>query len=142
MENKTTMAVLALGIIALLGTGMVFAYQGDPNTLGPNYSEERHAAMQNAFDNMDYNSWYQLMSENERHGRILDVINEDNFETFIKARNAMIEGDSELAQELKSELGLGQGKMIRGEGKAQGMRGQGFNQDGSNRAFGTCPYFN
>jgi len=62
--NKKT---ILLGLIALILGGLVIspkiaeAYQGDPNVKGPNYSVERHTAMEKAFDNKDYNAWKNLM---------------------------------------------------------------------------------
>jgi hypothetical protein len=142
MENKKILSIIALGVVALLGAGLVFAHQGDPSTVGPNYSEERHAAMQSAFDNLDFNAWAQLMSEAGMHGRIRDFVNENNFATFAEMHEAMEDGNLELAQELRTELGLGQGMMFKGQGNFQGMKGQGMGQGFSNRMMGDCPYAN
>ena len=51
-----TLSLLMLGV-AGLGAGSVYAYQGDPNVKGPDYSPERHEAMTKAFANKDYNVW-------------------------------------------------------------------------------------
>ena len=53
---------IVLGLTALaLGTGVIFttassvlAYRGDPAVTGPNYTAERHEAMEKAFETKDY----------------------------------------------------------------------------------------
>ncbi|MBU0466784.1 MAG: hypothetical protein KJ718_03175 [Nanoarchaeota archaeon] len=135
--NKAFVSLGILGVVALLGMSMVFAYQGDPNTKGPDYSEERHEAMEQAFDNLDYDAWVALMSESGRSPRVLTIVTEDNFATFAEAHGAMENGDMDLTQELRAELGLnngigpkdgngfGSGKgMKQGSMQGSGMRGQ------------------
>jgi len=123
-KNKTLMSFGIFSIVALLGMSMVFAYQGDPNVQRPNFSEERHEAMQDAFDSLSYQDWYNLMTEDGRHPRIVDVITEDNFDEFVEARNATLNGDSDALKEFRASLGLGLGQMKHGNGEALG-RGQG-----------------
>jgi len=124
ISNKTLMSLGIFGVMAILGMSMVFAYQGNPNIQGPNFSEERHEAMQDAFDNLDYDAWVVLMTENDRHPRIVDVITEENFSEFIEARNSALNGNSGALKEFKESLGLGLGQMKHGNGEALG-RGQG-----------------
>ena len=141
MKNKQIMAVLAFGMIGLLGTGFVMAYQGDMSVQGPDYSDERHIAMTEAFENLDYAAWSTLMAD-RGNSRVTQVITEENFVTFVEMHNAMVSGDSETAQELRAELGLGQGKMSgnngEGRGSGSGQKGQG-RMSGNN---GECPYSN
>lgn len=140
--NKKIMSVLVISAVFLLSAGAVFAYQGNPEVEGPNYSEDRHAAIQEAFDNVDYDTWLVLMSENSGYSRVLQVVTEDNFAIFVEARNAMLSGNSEYAQELKASLGLGQKN---GEGnshsKGQGQ-GQGTGQQKGMQMNSDCPYVN
>ena len=126
--NKALMGFGILGVFALLGMSMVFAYQGNPNLQGPNFSEERHEAMQNAFDSLNYQDWYDLMTEDGRHPKIVDVINAENFDEFVEARN-----DGTL-REFRESLDLGLGQMKHGNGEALG-KGQG---KGSGK--GQCNY--
>ncbi len=127
--NKALMSFGIFGVIALLGMSMVFAYQGDPNVQGPNFSEERHEAMQEAFDNLNYQDWYDLMTENERHPRIVDVITAENFDEFVEARN---DGPDAL-KEFRNSLGLGLGQMKHGNGEALGKgQGKGFGRGQGN----------
>ena len=144
MKNKKTMSFLALGIVALLGIGLVAAYQGDYSVEGPNYSEDRHEAMEEAFANYDYNAWVTLMTEDGRHPGVINKIDASNFELFIDAHNAGKSGDLDMAAKLRAELGLGQGKM-NGEGNRQGSRmgqGSGNAYKGSQGSQGDCPYAN
>jgi len=121
MKKKTLMSFGIFGVMAILGMSMVFAYQGDSSVQGPNYSEERHESMQNAFEGLDYDAWVTLMTEDGRHPKIVDVITEENFDDFVEARN-----DGTL-KEFKGSLGLGLGQMKHGNGEALG-KGQGKGQ--------------
>lgn len=123
MKNKRSVVVLGLllvvGIVSSLA--VVSAYRGDPSVTGPNYSEDRHDAMTQAFADGDYDAWRSLMEQNGARGRVLDVVDESNFDVFSRMHQAMIDGDVELASQLRSELGLREGYGPRD----QGVRGQG-----------------
>ena len=132
MKTKKTYAIAASLMIALLGMSVVMAYQGNPAIQGPDYSEERHQAMQQVFDNLDYNTWVSLMQETGRNPRVLDVVTEDNFATFVEAHEAAQNGDLEEARKLRGEFGLNDGQGSKdGKGyrnggmEGKGMRGQG-----------------
>ncbi|NOZ81030.1 MAG: hypothetical protein GXP63_05130 [DPANN group archaeon] len=144
--KKTSMigifAVMALSAVLIVGA--VNAYRGDYASKGPNYSEERHQAMEAAFDNNDYDAWAALMAEDGRNPHMLEVVNQDNFATFANMHEAMEEGDQDTAAQLRAELGLGNG---RGRGHA-GMMGRGHRQGmGSHQNFvdadgdGSCDNF-
>lgn len=130
--NKTKKVALGLGMLALiLGVSGAIgntasAYRGDPSIQEPNYSVERHIAMEKAFETNDYLAWKNLM---QNQGRVTQVINENNFAKFVEAHNLAEKGDLEGAKKIKEELGLG----LR-NGSGQGMRG-GF-EKGMNR--GNC----
>ena len=105
--NKTilTLSTIAIGAGALFATtSNAFAYRGDPNVQGPNYTAERHEAMTKAFDNMDYNAWKNLMSG---RGRVTQVINEGNFARFTEMHKLMLDGKTDEAGKIRTELGLG-----------------------------------
>ena len=146
MKKATIFGLLALMVVGLLATtGLVSAYRGDYSVKGPNYSEERHEAMEQAFDTLDYNAWYELMTENGRHPRVVDVVTESNFATFVQAHEAGENGDYETAAALRAELGLNNGNgpkdgtgygkgMGQGKGPGQGMQQNNFidgNNDGN-----------
>lgn len=115
--------ILGLGALAvILGGAFVFAnnseaYRGDPNVKGPNYSDERHNSMLEAFKNKDYSAWKDLM---QGRGRVTQVINEDNFAKFAEAHELMLQGKTDDAQKIRAELGLG---LRNGNGGGKGMGG-------------------
>ena len=124
MEKKI-FAVGALLFAGILISSLAMAYQGDSSVKGPEFSDERHVAMQDAFAEGDYEAWYDLMVETGRSPRILEVITEDNFDDFVEAKELAMDGDLSALNELKAELGLGLGQMKHGGGVALG-KGQGL----------------
>ena len=110
MKKTAIFGLLALMIVGMVfSTSIVSAYRGDYSVQGPNYNEERHELMENAFETLDYNAWSELMTEDGRHPRIVNVVTEENFELFIQAHEAGKAGDSETASALRAELGLNNG---------------------------------
>ncbi|HSV95266.1 MAG TPA: hypothetical protein VLH94_04855 [Spirochaetia bacterium] len=123
MINKTVflgISALVLGG-ALLTPRMAEAYRGDPSVQGPNYTTERHEAMTKAFENKDYNAWKNLVAGN--NGRVAQVINQSNFGKFVEAHELALQGKTEEANKIRTELGLG---LRNGSGNGQGM-GKGRN---------------
>jgi len=118
--NKTS---ILLGLTALVIGGVVIApqavlaYRGDATVKGPNYTEERHTAMEKAFENKDYNAWKTLMTG---RGRVTQVVNAQNFAKFAQAHEFAKQGKTEEAKKIRAELGLG---LQNGTGKGQGMGG-------------------
>ena len=80
-----------------------YAYQGDPGQRGPNFSQERHEAMQKAFESNDYNAWKELMNG---RGRVTQIVNEANFARFSEMHRLMLEGKYDEANQIREELGL------------------------------------
>ena len=105
------------------------AYRGDYTQKGPNYSEERHQIMEQAFENNDYNAWKEQMNN---RGRVKDVITEENFSRFAEACRLAKEGKYDEADQIRKELGLRtrDGKKVGagyGKGRDNGEgRGQGY----------------
>lgn len=116
--NKKTMLLgataLVLGAVALLPQ-TVLAYKGDANVKGPNYTEERHDAMTQAFANTDYNAWKALMDGKG----IARRITAENFAKFAEAHQLSLEGKTTEAAAIRAELGLGQQN---GSGMSQGAK--------------------
>lgn len=106
-------SILALAAIAVVAGGLFFlpqdtkAYKGDPNVKGPNYTQERHDAMEQAFENNDYETWKNLMPG---RGRVMQVINKDNFARFAQAHELAEQGKTAEANAIRAELGLGNGQ--------------------------------
>lgn len=105
--NKKTMLLgataLVLGSVALLPQ-TALAYKGDANVKGPNYTEERHDAMAQAFANKDYNAWKALMDGKGVARRITA----ENFARFAEAHQLSLEGKTAEAAAIRAELGLDQ----------------------------------
>lgn len=117
--NKAILAVLALALAGgvLFATApSALAYRGDPNVQGPNYSPERHEAMEQAFKNKDYNAWKNLM---QGRGRVTQVVTEQNFNRFAEMHQLREEGKVDEANQIRQELGLG---LHNGSGAGQGQR--------------------
>ena len=137
--NKTVDAKLIsfTAVAAILGAGMAMAATASADS-GFGLREargecdpERHDAIEVALEEGDYDAWKELMGD---RGRIAEVVTEDNFDTFAAMHEAMEEGDTEEAAELREELGLGMhpqdgsgyqqgshmGKMHRGMGAGDG----------------------
>jgi hypothetical protein len=115
--NKTSilfgLTALVLGG-SLIAPQAVFAYRGDPTVKGPNYTEERHTAMEKAFESKDYNAWKTLMAGK---GRATQVVTAQNFAKFAEAHELAEAGKTQEAAAIRAELGLGLHN-----GSGQGMR--------------------
>lgn len=111
-------ATLALGALVIIPS-MTQAYRGDATIKGPNYTVERHDAMEKAFDGNDFTAWQKLMVG---RGRVTQVVNKDNFANFAEIHKLTEEGKTVEANVLRTELGLG---LHNGQGKGMGM-GQGM----------------
>jgi hypothetical protein len=124
MKNKGiilgTLAVALLGVIAF-ATTKADAYRGDYTQVGPNHTEEREAEMEKVFEDLNYEGWKTLMTEDGRNPGVLRHIeSQEDFEAFVQARELAMEGKTEEANQIREELGMGQGEMRRGEGKGNG----------------------
>lgn len=97
--------LLVLGALVVLPS-MTQAYRGNALIKGPNYTAERHNAMEKAFANNDFAAWQKLMVG---QGRVTQVINKDNFAKFAEIHKLTEAGKTAEAQKLRAELGLGLG---------------------------------
>lgn len=111
-------ATLVLGALVILPS-MTQAYRGDATIKGPNYTAERHDAMEKSFDNNDFTAWQKLMTG---RGRVTQIVNKDNFAKFAQIHKLTEEGKIAEAQKLRTELGLGlQNGRGQGMGRSMGM---------------------
>ena len=102
--NKYILASLT-GIAVLALATPVFAYKGNPEIQGPNYSPERHEAMEVVFEKGDYQGWLKLMEGKAL--RLKEVVNsEAKFKEFAKAHQA---GADTLAK-FRADNGMGMGR--------------------------------
>jgi hypothetical protein len=110
MNKKILVGVVSLATLGIMGAGLYAnAYQGDPNTRAPWFSQERHDAMQKAFENNDYNAWKNLSQENNnaRVGWKFSKVTPENFPRFSEMHRLMKEGKFDEASRIRAELGLG-----------------------------------
>ncbi len=111
------LAVLAIAVASIIPQAAL-AYRGDPTVKGPNYTEERHEAMEKAFETSDFNAWKTLM---EGRGRVTEVVNAENFAKFAEAHELSEQGKITEAKAIRAELGLGLRNGLRaGQGMGQG----------------------
>jgi len=112
--NKKIVGIAGLFAISLFLAGTVFAYRGDPMAEGPNYDPETCGQVEAAMESGDYAEWVRLREENNlpMHGRMFHVINEENFNLFQQLHEAREEGDTETVNQIRQDLGLGQGKQF------------------------------
>lgn len=73
---------------------------------GFNFNPENRDAIMQAIEDEDYNTWYSLMTAEGREPKILEYINENNFNRFSEMYDYMKKAD-----EIRDELGLPQGAM-------------------------------
>jgi hypothetical protein len=109
--KKTIIA--GLSVITLLASSTsASAYRGDPNVKGPNYTPERHEAMERAFETNNYGSWLKLMEG--RAFRLKEVVkNKTIFAEFAKAHESGVEA----LNAFRAKYNLGMGKQ---DGSGQG----------------------
>jgi hypothetical protein len=120
--------IIAGGIIAIAASlalsHSTLAYRGDPSQTGPNYDPQRHEEMLNAFENNDYNKWKELM---QGRGRVTEKIDEQNFSRFSEMRRLMLDGKTDEANQIRTELGLGQGTGYHKNGDSNQSHGRNRN---------------
>lgn len=127
MKNKIIIATItSVAITGLMIPKLASAYHGDPNITGPNYTEERHEAINKALAENNYSAWLKQMQ-----GRgITNRIDEKNFAKFSEAHRLALAGDSEGAAKIRAELGLG---LQNGSGNGQGYSQKNGGGYGRNR---------
>ncbi len=81
---------------------------------------EKRAEMEEAIE-QGYDAWKEFVEDKPHGEKLLEAINEDNFDRFVEMHEAKQNGDHETAKEIAEELGLkGPGK-----GFGRGRRGKG-----------------
>ncbi len=126
MKNNAKTLISASALVAVIGLIGAYtfsnAYQGDYTKKGPNYSEERHKIMEEAFEKNDYNKWKEQMNG---RGRVSEIINKNNFSKFAEAHRLAEEGKYEEANKIREELGLRTQDKMRNGGRNLGHKKQG-----------------
>ena len=130
-KNKIIISSFLLSGILLAGGGMS-AYAGDFKGLGQESNSFDRGGLSNNWED-NYDNYQDCSSEKfdaiqeggfevwrdsmNGKGRVLEVVNEDNFSIFQESREAAKAGDYEKARELRGELGLGVGGRNKTESK-------------------------
>lgn len=124
-KNKIVLGALGLALVgvAAFGSG-AFASQRGAGMTDPNYTPERHEAMEKAFESNDYASWRNLMGDKGA----TRVVNQENFAKFAEMHELREDGKIDEANAIRTQLGLGQGG-----GKGQGTGAMHNGQRGQNR---------
>ncbi len=118
--KKPIIAILAIfSLTLILSMGITFAYGGERPFKQMNYDEEVHTQLKVAIDACDYEEWVSIREANDlpMYGKIHENINEDNFGLFCQLHDAVQNGDTETAMQIKEQLGFKMGRM----GKFKGM---------------------
>lgn len=112
--------VLALGVLVTAGVSQVAAYRGDYTKVGPNHTEEREVSMNKVMEEKDYEGWKTIMTEDGRKPGVLNKVDsQEDFDKFAQAYELGKEGKTDEANQIREELGLGNG-----QGNGQGNKGQ------------------
>jgi hypothetical protein len=127
--KKKIFLVMALFAVFSVFSIAISAYKGDYNVKGPSCSEDRHELITNAFENYDYDAWYELMTQNQRKSKVLSVVTKENFNLFVDAYNAGKAGDFETASLLRAQLGLNNGAGLK---DGNGFKGNQINKQQNN----------
>jgi hypothetical protein len=124
MQNKLILAGIgAIAATAVIAPQLVSAYHGDPAVQGPNYTEERHQAVNAALENGDYQAWASLMDGKGATKRV----NEGNFAQYREAHQLALSGDRSGLEEMGFYAQNGTGTR-NGDGQATG-NGQGYGKN-------------
>ncbi len=119
--NKWLVGITAVFVVSLVSLVAVFAYQGNTQQLNPNYNAEVHEQLESAIEAGDYDAWIQIRKDNNlpMNGKMFQVLTKENFVKYTALHNAMQSGDTETANAIKAELGLGN-KNMQGKGSSTG----------------------
>ena len=127
MKKTIVFSVLAVLLVGAFATG---ALAFGKNRLNDNefrefrgQNSERHAQMLeikeklNDAMNEGYEEWVEVMETLDHKPRMFDMVNEENFETFVEMHNARVAKDFETMNSLRGELGLEDFGMHKGQGR-------------------------
>lgn len=107
-KNKYLMGLLGVFLVSLAAMSAL-AYQGSKWYGAPNFNCGVHEEVLAAVQDGNYDAWIALREENNlpMHGKMFQVIGEENFALYSEMYEARLNGDFERVSELREELGLG-----------------------------------
>ena len=105
MKKTTLIGALMTFVLAFTFTFVSSTYADTASEDGASHPsieerQEMRAAIQEAVANADYDTWVSLVGETRFGEQMLEIITEDNFDTFAEAHNLINEG-RELIQSLE-----------------------------------------
>ena len=125
MNKALLIALAAVGVVGLAAaSGNVFAQTPTSNTNMPNHSNERHQAMEKAFETNDYEAWKNALPAQAK-SMMGQAITKENFAKFSEMHELMEHGKFDEASKIREELGLpshngmGMGMMRMGNDSSQ-----------------------
>jgi hypothetical protein len=138
MNKNILIGLVAIFVISIASLGLGLAFRGNPEVKGPNYDLEVHEQLEQAMQKGDYDAWMQIREDNNlpTKGRMFQVINAENFDLYVEMHNAMLSGDTAKADEIRQELGLGQGMRNGSPGTCKMSENT---QSGCQQNSGSCP---
>jgi len=103
MNKKTITLSLATAFTsAAITASLTSAYRGNPNVPGPNYTPERHEAMEEALEKRNFQTWKELHNGRGRISQVID--SQEKFEKMAEAHELMEEGKVDEAHEIMADL--------------------------------------
>jgi len=98
--QKYKQAAIAIAFLTIiLSAGICTGLGGDENKSKKVQSQQE--AILVAFENGDYDTWHRIISQK---GEVYESLTEEDFNKFIKARQAARSGDYDLAINLSAEV--------------------------------------
>ena len=103
--KTTTVFATALGAVLVLSLASL-AVTAFGNGNGANYDADVHEELQAAMESNNFEAWRTIREENglPMRGRMLTNIDAENFDSFVRMREAYHAGDVDAANELREEL--------------------------------------
>lgn len=105
---KKILTISSLIFFTLTSLFIVSAYNNVNYNNQDMINQEKHELMENAFQREDYELWFNTMSQYSPEKKILTKINSENFHLFVDLREARMNENENLVNELKEELNLKQ----------------------------------
>lgn len=131
MKTLQIAIVAAFSLVLIVSAAALTSAQ--PWSAGPNYDENVHEQLTEAMEAGDFEAWRSIREENglPMRGRMMSVMDEDSFETFVQMHRANVDGNYEHAHELRERMrehhaqmhGFGDGLGNR-YGMGRGMHGR------------------
>lgn len=105
MNKKIKLSLVAL-IVIVITFGFSYAVGFSQTGMQRGSGLYEQSDMTNVIEQANYSTWLEYMQKNRPYSRMLDIVNEDNFDLFAEMHKAMEDGDFDRVQEIREELGI------------------------------------